>query len=457
MIAAPLFLIAASLVQSPLETAVDAIVSQEMKAKKIQGLNLLVTQDDKVILRKAYGLADVEQDIPLTTEYVGETGSIGKSFTATVILQLVEEGKLSLSDTLEKRLKDCPDAWKAITLRQLLNQVTGIPDYALIPGLGLVEQWTYDQWLKTMGGTKFDFPTGQIWAYSNSNYLILGKVAEQVTGESYTQLVQKRIFDTLGMKRSFPCEQTLIIPKRMRGYLNLGARIGNGLFISPGYGDGSWINSCEDLATYEKGIREGQLLKPETVREMQSAGKSPSGRNLPYGMGWFVKKVNGMPIISHGGNTGGFMASLTRVPDGKLTVVLIGSIHDQAGDPIAQRIAEVYVPGLNPKKMSVQADSNPDLTARLLATLKNLAERKLEGLDLDPEMTARLATARGRAALGGLAKFAKVEKLEFLESSADEPDVVYHYRTEVGGKSYVLSFTVSKDKKIFSIGQREES
>lgn len=453
-----LLALSALLVSTVRADAVDDLIDRQMKAMNIPGMSVLVTKDDKVVKRAAYGKADLEQDLPMTVDHVMESGSIGKTFTSTVILQLMEEGKLALDDTLEKWLDNCPEAWKKLTIRQCLLQITGLPDYAVVPGLGLIETWTYEQWLEKMGKLPFDFPTGTQWAYSNSNYLILGKVAEKAGGKAILPLVQERILDKLELKRSYVADQLLIIPKRAHGYLRMGpGQIRNGLFIAPGYGDGSLINSCEDLAAFEKGLREGKLLKPETLKMMQTAGRLPSGRKTPYGMGWFVRDTNKVHLISHGGNTAGFFASLFRVPSANLTVVLMGNVNDLPGDSIAQRVAELYVPELPFKKLPEATDPDPALTGKLLDVLKSFAAGSPKEDLMDPEFVARNKTGRGQMSARAFTRFANLTKLTFLEKETDDPDTLYRYRAEVNGQSYVITFAVTKEGKAYSIGQRAEA
>lgn len=437
--------------------ATDDLIAKQMKAANIPGMSLLITKNDQVIKRAAYGKASIELDVPMTTEHVMESGSIGKTFTATVILQLMEEGKLSLDDKLEQRFDHCPDAWKNITIKQLLNHVTGLPDYAVVPGLGLIEHWTYDQWLERMGKLPFDFPTGTQWAYSNTNYLILGKVAEKVGGKPILDLVRERILDKLGMKHSYVADELAIIPHRAQGYLRMGQELHNGLFIEPGYGDGSLINSCEDLATFERSFREGTLLKPETVKMMQTPQRLPNGRKTPYGFAWFVRDTNHVHLISHGGNTAGFFASMFRVPSANLTIVLMGNVNDIGGDSIAQKVAELYVPELPYKKLPEAKDPDPTLSAKLLDTLKSLAAGHPKEDLLDPEYAARLHTGRGQMVLQNYARFAQVSKLAFLEKETDDPDTIWRYRVEIGGQSFVVGFAVTKEGKVYNVGTRGEA
>ncbi|MCC7433398.1 MAG: beta-lactamase family protein [Methanoregulaceae archaeon] len=435
---------------------VDDLIRAEMKARQIPGASVLVTKDDKVIKRSVYGKANVELDVDMSTDSVFESGSIGKTFTAVVILQLVEEGKLSLDDPLSKHFEKAPPTWSAITLRHMLGHTTGLKDYALVPGLGLADRWTRDEWIDGMIKLPLDFPTGAAFAYSNSNYLLLGLVAEKVGGKPIMELTKERIIDKIGLKRSFVAEPLPIIPHRVSGYLKQGGVLFNGLDIAAGYGDGSLINSPEDLAAFERALREGKLLKPETVTLMQTAGLLPTGRKTGYGLGWFIRETNKVRMVTHGGNTGGFGSSIFRVPSANLTIVLMTNMFDVPGDSIAQKIAEVYVPELRPRKLAEKPDPNPTLTATLLATLQALAAGEVKDDQLDGEFAARLRTPRGQMSLRGMVLFAKVAKMAYLESEESEPDVIHRYRVSTNGKSYVVAFTVTKDGRVYSIGQREE-
>ena len=342
---------------------IDALVQAEMKARKIPGLSLVITKDDKVIKRAVYGINDLEQNSPVNLDHVFESGSIGKTFTATVIQQLVEEGKLNLDDTLELRYPNCPEAWKPLTIRHLLTHMSGLADYATVPTLGLVEKWTYEDWLKKMPEQPFDFKAGQLFAYSNTNYLILGKIVEDILKIPVTQAIQTRIFDKAEMKRSYVADQMLIVPHRAHGYINTPQGHMNGLFIEPGYGDGTFINHPEDLVAFEKAFREGKFIKSGDAA--QASAKTPGGRTTGYGFGWFVRNVNGVRAVSHGGNTAGFCASMMRFPNEKLTIVLMGNAHDVSGDGVALKIAESFIPAMKYKAPAAKTDPNPERTAKL--------------------------------------------------------------------------------------------
>ncbi|MBL8061093.1 MAG: beta-lactamase family protein [Chthonomonas sp.] len=456
MIRTPVAIVGLLLASASYAQDIDAVVNAEMKARKIPGLSLVITKGDKVIKRSVYGMNDLEQNTPINENHVFESGSIGKTFTATVILQLVEEGKLKLDDTLGVRYPNCPELWKPLTIRQLLTHMSGLADYATIPTLGLVDQWTYEEWLTKMPAQPFDFKTGQLFAYSNTNYLILGKIAEDILKVPITQAVQTRIFDKAGMKKSYISDQMLIIPHRAHGYLNTPQGHMNGLFIEPGYGDGTFINHPEDLVAFEKAFREGMFLKSAEVEAAQASAKTPGGRTTGYGFGWFVRNVNGIKAVSHGGNTAGFCASMMRIPSEQLTIVLMGNVHDVPGDGIALKIAEAFIPAMKYKAPAAKTDPNPERTAMLIGTLKTLSTGTLDPAQLDPEMIVRLSTARGKMGLPGLARFKDVAELAFLESSVDGPDSVLKYRGKIADRAQIFTFVVSKEGKVYSVSATPE-
>lgn len=452
-----LALSALALAASTFADPIDDLIQREIETKRIPGAAVLILKDDQVVKRTAYGLADVEQQVKMMPEAVFESGSIGKTFTATVIMQLVEEGKLSLDDPIAKHLGDkVPEKWRANTVRHLLAHQSGIPEYALVPSLGLVETWTLDDWWKKMTELPMDFAVGARFAYSNSNYLLLGLIAQAVAGEDINVLRTKRILEKLELKNSLVEDARRIVPNRIPGYLLLPNGIARGMAIPHVYGDGSLLNSLEDLATFEKAFREGRLVKPETRDLMQTAQRTTNGRKTGYGLGWMVREVNGVPTISHGGNTGAFSNSLFTVPSEKLTIVLTMNVHNQSGDGLAQRIAEHYAPALAPIAYKESPDPDPARTEKLLKSVKALAAGELASADLDPDYLERLQTARGRMGLGALARFRTVESMAFLNQEKADPDTLLRYRTKVDGKSVLLTLVVTSEGRLFQVGFRDE-
>lgn len=435
---------------------VDDFVRIEMQKRKIPGLSLLILKDDRPVKRTAYGEASLELHVPASPDQLFESGSIGKSFTAVLIMQLVEEGKIALTDPVGKHLKEAPQAWNKITIRHLLSHTSGLKDYALIPGLLLTQTWTTQDWFATMLKQPLDFEPGTAWAYSNTNYFLLGVIAERLLGKDFTDIVSERILKPLGLQHSFYAGEASIIEKRARGYYLTPEGLINCPPITAGFGDGGMVNTADDLAKFEQGFREGKLVKPETAKQMQEPVRLSNGRKAPYGLGWFVRDLYGTRMVSHGGNTAGFSASVARWPKQKLTIVLMCNINNQQGDELARQIAEVYAPELKPS-LTESPDPDPAFTQTLRAALTGLANSQTKQEILDPDYAARLTTPRGQRGLAAFAPFAHCDSFAFLHIEPSDPDRIFRYRAHAQGKSYIVAFVVTKQNRIYQVGTRQEA
>ncbi|MEQ1823177.1 MAG: serine hydrolase domain-containing protein, partial [Fimbriimonadaceae bacterium] len=163
-------LLASLVLVFPADDAIDTYVKAEMARQHIPGLTVMVKQNGKVIKHQSYGLSNLEKKTPSKNDDRYDMGSIGKTFTAAAIMRLVEDGKLTLDDTVGKLLPGTSPTWTNITVKQLLSQTSGISDYAFQPGIGLADTYTKEKWLTDMGKLPLDFETGKFYQYSNSNY-----------------------------------------------------------------------------------------------------------------------------------------------------------------------------------------------------------------------------------------------------------------------------------------------
>ena len=435
---------------------VDDVIRSAMTQQKIPGVALLMTKNDKVVKSASYGLADLELHVPMKSDMLFESGSIGKCFTATVIMQLWEQGKIGLDDPLAKYFDHAPDAWAKIKIRNLLSHTSGLKDYALVPGIGLADHWTTEQWFAKMNTLGLDFPTGSAYAYSNSNFLLLGLIAEKIAGKPIDDLITERIFKPLHKDHSLVSDYDPIVPNRAKGYWDTDGYLINGIRIGHGYGDGGRLNTCEDLAKFEKGLRDGKLVKPETLQLMRPPGVLPTGRKTPYGFGWFVRTVNGHQYSSHGGNTGGFGCSIFRVPERELTVIVRTNLASVSGDGFAQQIAEAYDHDLAAKPIVESADPDPEFSKLLKSALIGLANRNITQELLDPEMKARLATGRGQMVLDFFAPLKSIDSFAYCRKEPSEPDTIQIYRVKSGDKNYITTFVITKERKLFQAGIRVE-
>jgi CubicO group peptidase (beta-lactamase class C family) len=322
------------------------------------GAAVLVIKDDKVLLKKGYGMADVDKKTPVTTETTFELASGSKPITALAILLLELAGKLALADDIRKYVPELPvyDEKRPIQLTDLLHHTSGLPDPI---GSGTIREGTTADLVKWAADRKLDFPTGTRKLYCNMGYRLLALVVERVTGKSFGTYVHDEIFAPLGMKRTVVRETAKITPAdHARGY-SLGGlldggkkyRLSENPFILIGEA-GVW--SCvDDMQKLDAALRGGKLLKAETLKRAWTPGKLDDGKETDYGLGWYVNKGLLGPQIWHsGGWPGGYMTQHLRLVDKGVSVIVLRNLYNvynfEGRSPtiqLAERLASVVLDG----------------------------------------------------------------------------------------------------------------
>jgi len=198
------------------EDELDRVIHFEMEKQHIPGLSVLVARSGRTIRAEGYGLSNVELQVPVKPETVFQSGSVGKQFTATAVMMLVEEGKLRLDDPITRYLNHGPTSWGQVTVRELLSHTAGFTDYP--KNFDFRKDYTEPELLKIVGGIPLAFEPGANWSYSNLGYLTLGIMIHHVTGKFYGDFLQERIFRPLGMTTTRIISESDIVPNRAAGY-----------------------------------------------------------------------------------------------------------------------------------------------------------------------------------------------------------------------------------------------
>ena len=320
-----------------------------MRQQHIPGLALLVARDGKTVRAQGYGLANVELQVPVKPETLFQSGSVGKQFTATAVMMLVEEGKVRLDDPISLYLKDGPSAWNQVTVRELLSHTGGFTDYP--KDFDLRKDYTEPELLKIVAGIPLAFEPGTNWSYSNLGYLTLGILIHQVTGQFYGDFLQERIFQPLGMKTTRIMSEADIIPNRSSGYQLVKGELKNQDWVSPTVNttaDGSLYFSILDLAKWDAALYTEQLLKRSGLEQMWTPVKLKNGQpnSGHYGFGWFIENIGGKRVVRHEGEWQGFTTFITRHVDDKTTVVVLTNLASDKPDRIAEHVADMYISGV---------------------------------------------------------------------------------------------------------------
>lgn len=316
---------------------IEALVERHAALQMFSG-TVIVADHGKVVYSGAYGEANKDHRIPNRLDTSYNIGSIGKTFTAVAIMQLVEAGKLRLDDRLSKYLPDFPFPEKdTITLQQLLNHSSGLGDYMehddykpKMSGIGTIADI-----LPLIYAQKPMFAPGERFAYSNSGMVVLGAIIEKASGLSYPDYLQQHIFGPAGMQDSHLAQEDDVLANRAIGYMpnpNGGYRA-NVREIMPASADGGLHTTAPDLLRFDQALDRNTLLNAASQQQMLT----PVGPAPFYASGWFTKRVDGHLAVGHGGGAPGINAEFRRYPDDDVTVIVLSN-YDMGATPLAEDI-----------------------------------------------------------------------------------------------------------------------
>ena len=307
-----------------MKTRLDQVASSYTTNNAFMG-TVLVVDGDKVLLDKGYGMANLEWSIPNEPDAKFRLGSLTKQFTATLVLLLQQNGKLNINDVVSKYVADCPKAWETITLANLLGHTSGIPNFTDMKEFGVWRMSTHttEEELAFFREKPLDFEPGSKFAYSNSNFEVLGAVIEKVSGKKYSDLLHERIFVPLEMNDSGLDTDELILPKRAQGYTPgpKGLVSARSESMTVPWAAGSIYSTTGDLLKWERGLFGGKVLSAESLRLMTTPGKGN------YGLGVFIADKDGVKLVSHGGGIEGFNTNLMYAPERRIAVIVLGNVN----------------------------------------------------------------------------------------------------------------------------------
>lgn len=340
---------------------VDDYVKAEMQQRMIPGVSIAVVRNGEIVKAEGYGLANVELNVPATKDTIYQSGSVGKQFTAALVMMLVEEGKLSLDDRIGKHIPEAPEIWKDITVRHLLTHTSGLSN-GLYRKIDMRRDYTEDELVKEIAALPLDFQPGEKWNYSNPGYVMLGILIHKVSGKFYGDLLQEKIFGPLGMTTARILSEADIVPNRADGYRLVKGELKNQEWVSPTLNttaDGALYVTVLDMAKWDAALSSEKLLKQSSLDTMWTPVKLNDGKPAEpgYGFGWMIRETHGHRVVQHGGAWQGFTAYIARYVDRKLSVIVLTNLAGVDPGNIAQGIAGLYEPGLAPvERTAVRID-----------------------------------------------------------------------------------------------------
>jgi D-alanyl-D-alanine carboxypeptidase len=325
-----------------LETQADAVVAAAMKEQSIPAVSIAIARGGRTLVAKGYGLANVELDVKTSPSTVYRIGSLTKQFTAAAVMRLVETGKMSLDDPIEKYLPDYPVAGRRITIRHLLTHTSGIKSYT---GLGpkfwdnAALDFSHEKLIALFKDEPPDFQPGEKYLYNNSGYYLLGVILEKVTGETYGIHVKKALFDPLGLTSTAYCDNAPVIKQRAAGYQVLLGAVLNAPYLSmkAPFSAGALCSSVTDLVAWTSALMNGKVVTRGSLDQMITPAKLNDGTMTTYGFGLGIPNGD-KKTISHGGGINGFASYMTYLPDSGTTVVVLTNLGGAKPAAIASEL-----------------------------------------------------------------------------------------------------------------------
>jgi CubicO group peptidase (beta-lactamase class C family) len=364
---------------------VDAVFAAYDKPDS-PGCAVGVVRDGKFVYARGYGMANLEYAIPLSAQSVFDIGSTSKQFTATSILLLQQQGKLSLDDDIRKWVPEIPAYQKPVTIRHLLHHTSGLRDYLTLmslAGTNFDGVTTDDDALSLIVRQKaLNFTPGDEFLYSNSGFFLLSVIVKRASGKSLREFAAENIFGPLGMKSThYHDDHTQIVPHRATGY----DRTDKGGFVigMSGFeqtGDGAVYTTVEDLLLWDQNFYEPKVGGPELIEQLQTTGALNNGEKIVYARGLNVTTYKGLQKVSHGGSWAGYRAELLRFPQKKFSVICLCNLGSTNPSSLAQKVADAYLAAEYAKEEPKAGASAGANSAPATLTLSEEALKQKSGL-----------------------------------------------------------------------------
>ncbi|MEZ5427311.1 MAG: serine hydrolase [Pyrinomonadaceae bacterium] len=366
----------------PRATTPDGQVDQLFTAwdsRETPGAAVALVRDGRIIYKKGYGMANLEYDVPITPSTVFHIASVSKQFTAFAVLLLAKEGKLSLDDDVRKYIPEVPDFGKTITLRHLAHHTSGLRDQWNLLGMA---GWRFDDVitkehiLKMVARQKeLNFDPGEEYLYCNTGFTLLAEVVARVSGRSFAEFTEERIFKPLKMNNTlFYDDHEKIVKNRAYSYYGSGSGYKKSVLNYANVGATSLFTTVDDLSLWAMNFEKPVVGDAAMMDEMKKRGVLNNGNTIFYALGQGIGTYKGLDLISHSGGDAGYRTYLGRFPDQKFSVMVFSNDAAFNSGGMALKIADIYL------KDEIAARQPPQEDAA-----RKVPEQK-KGVEVDPEI-----------------------------------------------------------------------
>jgi CubicO group peptidase (beta-lactamase class C family) len=331
----------------------DETIEAHLSQTNTPGALAAVVSRGEIIHLKTYGLANVELSVPVSDQSLFEIGSISKQFVTATVMLMHEEDKIGLDDPIHAYLPYLPSEWVGVTVSQLMNHTSGIPDYEEIRTYDVYRyRLTPEDVIRIAHSRPMDFEPGTGRYYSNTGYFLLSMIVERIEGQPLGKVLKNRIFDPLGMDQTRLADPEAIIPNRAAGYwVNKAGELinRNPTETSSTLGAGGLLSSVYDLATWDEALYGNDFLSAESKADLWTPAILPNGDNTEYGFGWRLTPYYGFPSQSHSGQVAGFNTNFSRFPEQEIAVIVFMNRYLVSSAYIKDAVLGTFMPDIGPE------------------------------------------------------------------------------------------------------------
>ena len=384
---------------APDPAKVDAVFARW--TSKTPGCAVGVAQDGKAVLEKAYGMADLEHDVPNAADTIFEAGSVSKQFTAAAVLLLARDGKLSLDDQARKYVPELPDYGKPLTIRHLLTHTSGLRDWGEIAAIAgwprTSRAYTHAHVLDIVSRQEsLNFEPGTWWSYCNTGYNLAAIIVSRVSGVPFAEFCRTRIFEPLGMTRtSWRDDFRRIVKGRAIAYSETKDTYRQNMPFENVHGNGGLLTTVGDLLKWNENAVTRKVGDADFLREQLQPGTFTDGKPHDYAMGLYIRTFAGVPEVGHSGSTAGYRAYLARFPKQHVSVAVLCNVSSGDADRSAHAVAALYLGNaLTPSRGRAAADD--EIRPSVVASRAGLYRNTITGVPLGFLYERRAVDARRR-------------------------------------------------------------
>ena len=430
---------------------IDNDVQSLLQCYQVPSAVIAIVQDGKVVYSKAYGFRDLESKTPANIDTYYEIGSITKQFTAASILQLQEAGKLNIDAKLAAYLPNAPHA-SEVTLRQLLTHTSGLHEIFDEPGAAddqLATPTTFDHIMSLVAAEPLDFPPGSNWSYSNTGYILLGKIIETVSHQTYLQYLQTHIFDPLDMNHTFTTAEEHGLPNMAIGYRHVGGQMKQSPFFGPTWSSaaGFIVSTTADLEKWDSALTTGKVITPASYLEMTTPFMTTQHGSGNYGFGLFVDSAFDQPRIGHTGGAFGFTTADEYFPKQNARIIAFTNSGDRTPEP-AEALTQVIFADLYPAVAAsatrTAAEENSAITAAAKASFIQL-QAGSDYSQFSSSVASKLSTGVGEKFAENFAGYGNPTAAIFRAKRVGDKGQWFDYLLEFGPGVF-LKYSIRMDE-----------